>query len=64
MLRRMSQPQVTRHGSRIQRTEGAYSRRREPGDIRLRSKLGGSTLRAKEHRLSRPGLRKLGFSRL
>ena len=39
-------------------------RRRELGDTRMRSKLGGSRLRGKEHCLSRPGMRKLGCSRL
>ena len=39
-------------------------RRRELGDTRLRSELGGSRLRAKEHRLSRLGIRKLSCSGL
>ena len=67
MLRGMTQPQVVRRGSRIQRTERFDSsglRRREFGDSRLRSKLGGSRLRRKEHRLSRPEMRKLNSSRL
>ena len=37
---------------------------RELGDSRLRIELGGSRLRGKEHRLSRPGMRKLGCSKL
>ena len=39
-------------------------RRRVLGDSRLRIELGGSRLRGKEHRLSRPAVKKLGCSRL
>ena len=39
-------------------------RQRELGDTRMRSELGGSRLIGKEHRLSMPGMRKLGCSRL
>ena len=39
-------------------------RRRELGDTRLRIELGGSRLRGKEHRLSKPAMRKLGCPRL
>ena len=38
--------------------------RTELSDSRLRSEFGGSGLRRKEHRLSRPGMKKLGCSRL
>ena len=39
-------------------------RRRELGDTRLRSEIGGSRLSEKENRLSRPEMGKLGCSRL
>ena len=39
-------------------------RQKELDDSRLKIELGGSMLRGKEHHLSRPGMRKLGCSRL
>ena len=50
---------------RGQRELGSFGLRwRELSDTRLRSELDGSRLRGKDHRLSMPGMRKLGCSRL